>query len=304
MIDTVLVGFDCAENTISLRFPSSKSILGLTTGQVIEVLLPNDECSHAGAVTLDTSRDGLPALASAIGPEIVKLLQDPVSVWVNMLRGTIARPACLLDVSAVQAAIDAEPELPGEMPDAIWEAIRNDRAAVAETLRIAVRATKEGIMRRVNTLYSPNTQLSHDGSATTDVGLQAGHTGAPGIGSSVWLERPARMKKEAAKTAHMLTNKTWRIFERAITGDTGDRTPEAYVRLMTHRNELDRVLNALKAYSEQGAAFWPNTLKQADQVKTDVARIAPPMTDSERAYLDVEAAESDGRTKTGMDTGL
>jgi len=26
-------------------------------------------------------------------------------------------------------------------------------------------------------------------------------------------------KKEAAKTAHMLTNKTWRIFEAAITGD-------------------------------------------------------------------------------------
>ena len=111
-------------------------------------------------------------------------------------------------------------------------------------------------------------------------------------------------KKEAAKTAHMLTNKTWRIFESAITGDTGERTPEAYVRLMTHRNELDRVLNALKAYNEQGANFWPNTLKEAAQIKADVARIAPPMSASERAYLDVERAEDEGSTKTGMNTGL
>lgn len=111
-------------------------------------------------------------------------------------------------------------------------------------------------------------------------------------------------KKEAAKTAHMLTNKTWRIFERAITGDTGERTPEAYIRLMTDRNELDRVLNALKAYTEQGAAFWPTTLREAAQIKADVARIAPPLSESERAYLDVERAEEEGRTKTGMDTGL
>lgn len=111
-------------------------------------------------------------------------------------------------------------------------------------------------------------------------------------------------KKEAAKTAHMLTNKTWRIFKAAITGDTGERTPEAYVRLMTHRNELDRVLTALKAYNETGEAFWPNTLKEAGQIKADVARFAPPLSSAERIDLDVEAAEADGRTKTGMDTGL
>lgn len=45
--------------------------------------------------------------------------------------------------------LDAEPEMPGEMPDEMWEAIRNDRDAVGEALRIAVRLTKENVRARV-----------------------------------------------------------------------------------------------------------------------------------------------------------
>lgn len=41
MVETVLVGFDCSENTIKLRLPEGKSIKGLTTGQTIELVLPN-----------------------------------------------------------------------------------------------------------------------------------------------------------------------------------------------------------------------------------------------------------------------
>lgn len=48
----------------------------------------------------------------------------------------------------LQKAIDDEPELPGDMSDEMWEAIRNDRDAVAQALRIAVRQTKDGIRKR------------------------------------------------------------------------------------------------------------------------------------------------------------
>ena len=57
-------------------------------------------------------------------------------------------------------AVNDEPELPGEMPDEMWNAIRNDRDAVAEALRIAVRQTKSGIIKRMAAM--PNDQkLSH-----------------------------------------------------------------------------------------------------------------------------------------------
>lgn len=49
-----------------------------------------------------------------------------------------------------RAAILAEPELPGDMPDEMWEVMRNDRQAAAECLRIAVRQTKAGIIKRLH----------------------------------------------------------------------------------------------------------------------------------------------------------
>lgn len=47
------------------------------------------------------------------------------------------------------AAIAAEPELPGEMPDAMWALLSRDRAAMTEALRAAVRQAKAGILARV-----------------------------------------------------------------------------------------------------------------------------------------------------------
>lgn len=55
------------------------------------------------------------------------------------------------------AAIEQEPELPGDMPDDMWEAIKGDRDAVQEAMRIAVRQTKGGIRDRY---YALRAQLS------------------------------------------------------------------------------------------------------------------------------------------------
>lgn len=48
----------------------------------------------------------------------------------------------------LRCAIDSEPELPDQMPDEIWEKVKNDREALTELLRITVRKTKEGIYNR------------------------------------------------------------------------------------------------------------------------------------------------------------
>ena len=89
------------------------------------------------------------------GSEITTILKDRAAVRVNILRGNIARPAGLLDISEVQSAVESEPELPGTMPDEMWNSIRNDRDACAEAMRIAVRQTKSGILGRINKLNSP-----------------------------------------------------------------------------------------------------------------------------------------------------
>lgn len=41
MVSTVLVGFDASNNTITLQLPEENPINGLTTGQTVDVLLPN-----------------------------------------------------------------------------------------------------------------------------------------------------------------------------------------------------------------------------------------------------------------------
>ena len=45
-------------------------------------------------------------------------------------------------------AVTDEPELPGEMPDEMWNVLRSDRDAAGEALRIIVRQTKGGILTR------------------------------------------------------------------------------------------------------------------------------------------------------------
>lgn len=51
-------------------------------------------------------------------------------------------------------AIDAEPELPGEIPDEMWYQLKvfvdsNARGEMAEALRVIVRETKRGIKERI-----------------------------------------------------------------------------------------------------------------------------------------------------------
>jgi len=55
----------------------------------------------------------------------------------------------MVKLETVRAAIDLEPELPGDMPDEMWEAIRNDRDAMRKALVICVKETKAGIKSRL-----------------------------------------------------------------------------------------------------------------------------------------------------------
>lgn len=64
-----------------------------------------------------------------------------------------------LDDEQVRAAIEAEPELPGDMPDEMWAVISKDRDAAAECLRIVVRQTKVGIIQRLG-LKASNAEVS------------------------------------------------------------------------------------------------------------------------------------------------
>ena len=59
-----------------------------------------------------------------------------------------------LKITKAQAyqAIADEAEFPGEMPDEMWMAICNDRDAMTEAMRLAVRETKEGIQKRIEAL--------------------------------------------------------------------------------------------------------------------------------------------------------
>ena len=54
-----------------------------------------------------------------------------------------------ITLSAVYKAIDDEPELPGEMPDEVWEALRSDRATMETVLRGIVQTTKQNIRDRI-----------------------------------------------------------------------------------------------------------------------------------------------------------
>jgi len=46
-------------------------------------------------------------------------------------------------------AVADEPEVPGTMPDAMWESICDDRDAMENAIRIAVQQTKAGIRQRI-----------------------------------------------------------------------------------------------------------------------------------------------------------
>lgn len=54
-----------------------------------------------------------------------------------------------ITLSAALKAIDDEPELPGEMPDDVWESLRSDRAMMETVLRGVVQTAKQGIRNRI-----------------------------------------------------------------------------------------------------------------------------------------------------------
>jgi len=45
----------------------------------------------------------------------------------------------------ISGVIDKEPELPGDMPDDMWDAIKDDRDACQKAMQIIVRQTKDNI---------------------------------------------------------------------------------------------------------------------------------------------------------------
>jgi hypothetical protein len=57
-----------------------------------------------------------------------------------------------IDKIKVIDAIRSEPELPDEMPDEMWDAIKNDRDACTAAFRICAQETKKNIIERINKL--------------------------------------------------------------------------------------------------------------------------------------------------------
>lgn len=56
--------------------------------------------------------------------------------------------AAQADVKRMRAAVENEPELPGDMPQEMYDAVKEDKDAMAELLRIVVRKTKENILAK------------------------------------------------------------------------------------------------------------------------------------------------------------
>ena len=57
-------------------------------------------------------------------------------------------------VEEVIGVVESEPEMPDQMPDEMWDAIRNNRDACGESHRIAVRITKRNIVNNLRALKS------------------------------------------------------------------------------------------------------------------------------------------------------
>ena len=58
-------------------------------------------------------------------------------------------PERVFTESEVRAAAMAEPELPDEMPDEMWESCRANRNVMQEAMRVVVRLTRDGIIDRL-----------------------------------------------------------------------------------------------------------------------------------------------------------
>ena len=62
----------------------------------------------------------------------------------------------------VEKIREGVPEYPGKMPDEMWEAIRNDRDAATEALRITVRLTKQEVIDLIEALISTSAAESDE----------------------------------------------------------------------------------------------------------------------------------------------
>ena len=57
----------------------------------------------------------------------------------------------------ILAAVEAEPEFPGEMDDRLFEVTARDKETALLSLRVAVRETKAGIRDRIVALFGDET---------------------------------------------------------------------------------------------------------------------------------------------------
>jgi hypothetical protein len=74
---------------------------------------------------------------------IVSQQQDELAKWKE------AHDALQARLAQVERIILDEPELPGDMPEEMWQAIRADKETAQEAMRIAVRKTKQNILDRL-----------------------------------------------------------------------------------------------------------------------------------------------------------
>lgn len=97
---------------------------------------------------------GIDVLADAVMAmdEYIRNLTSPEEKRGTYDLSDIETFSALAASAALQAAfnaIDAEPEVPGPMPDEMWAAINGDRDACENAIRIAIRQTKSGITNRL-----------------------------------------------------------------------------------------------------------------------------------------------------------
>ena len=113
----------------------------LITLEIPALLDENDQLKQKALdhdATLNTLRSfGIPETRA-------RHLQTALSVYDSRMRKE--RDALKAEVERLREAIANELELPGGMPDEMWDAIKGDRDATEEGMRIVVRRTKQGIL--------------------------------------------------------------------------------------------------------------------------------------------------------------
>lgn len=112
------------------------------TPQELERMCREDADGDPGFSLFDDRRRLLAALE--VAQRDLKSVDELLVGRTCELDAALAENARLREL--VLAAVEAEPELPGEMPDTVWAATRED---AERTLRATVRATKRNIADRI-----------------------------------------------------------------------------------------------------------------------------------------------------------